>query len=394
MIPRFKPNLDLKELKEVLHWSSMNDVKDFEERFAEFTGQRRALAFPYGRTGLLLMLRAFNFQDKEIICPAYTCVVVAHAITLSGNTPVFVDSSPEDFNMNLDLVERAITPRTAAIIPTSLFGTPVDLEKLNYLRNRYPHLKILQDCCHSFLAARDSRFVHREGDAALFALNFSKLITSIFGGMVTSDDQDFMTKLEKIRNETLSAPSWQKSLRRSLYFAAGQIAFTNLGYRLTSTLINLGLLDTFVRYYDESLIDLPADHLIGMSNVEARVGLQQLSKYQQIISARRLRAVRWRKILENEAGCDLFIPKHVEGSTYSHFPVRTEKKDELRRIWRTRGYELGEVIEYSIPNLKAYRSGLSHDSFPISRQLSLQMVNFPVHEGVSLEALDSLLKRE
>ena len=62
-------------------------------------GKKHAIFFPYGRTGLLFLLEALGISDQEIICPAYTCVVVPHAIVLSRNEPVFVDSNPDTFNL-------------------------------------------------------------------------------------------------------------------------------------------------------------------------------------------------------------------------------------------------------------------------------------------------------
>ena len=127
MIPRLKPTLGWGELAALFTPAQTGEIERFEQSFAKLMGQNHAIAFPYGRTGLLLLLEAFNLKEQEVICPAYTCVVVPHAIVTSGNEPVFVDSQEEDFNMNLDLVPQAITEKTGAIVATSIFGYPVDL---------------------------------------------------------------------------------------------------------------------------------------------------------------------------------------------------------------------------------------------------------------------------
>ena len=69
-----------------------------------------------GRTALKALLQALDLQDAEVIAPSYTCVVVQHATLLSGNVPVFVDNTMTDYNMDLDLLAAAITPRTGAIL--------------------------------------------------------------------------------------------------------------------------------------------------------------------------------------------------------------------------------------------------------------------------------------
>ena len=87
-----------------------------------------------------------SIRGKEVICPAYTCVVVPHAIVSTGNEPVFVDSHPQNFNLDWGQVEEATSEKTAAVIPTSVFGYPVNLDSLKAYRQRHPEVIILQDC--------------------------------------------------------------------------------------------------------------------------------------------------------------------------------------------------------------------------------------------------------
>ena len=118
MIPRLKAALSLSELKAAFSFANSDDVSLFEQEFARLSDQKYAVAFPYGRTGIVAVLKALDIECGEILCPAYTCVVVPHAIVISGNVPVFLDSSPEDMNMDLSLVEKAITEKTRAIVAT------------------------------------------------------------------------------------------------------------------------------------------------------------------------------------------------------------------------------------------------------------------------------------
>ena len=187
MIPRFVPPIGLAELAAALASSKPDDIQRFEAAFAKTMGQKHAIAFPYGRTGLVALLRCLGLERREIICPAYTCVVVANAVVTSGNRPGFVDSGP-DANARLDQVEAAIGNNSGAFIATSIFGNPVDLDALDQIARRHPGLPIIQDCAHSFICEWNGRPVHRQGIAAIFGLNVSKTMTSIFGGMVTTDD--------------------------------------------------------------------------------------------------------------------------------------------------------------------------------------------------------------
>lgn len=375
MIPRFKPDLDIRELIAAFSFSKKDDVKTFEEEFAKKMGQKYAIAFPYGRTGLMILLKAMGLKDKEIICPAYTCVVVPHAIVFSGNIPVFVDCKENEFNMDLDLAASYINEKTGAIIPTSLFGYPVDLDKLDYIRSRHPNIKVIQDCAHSFSAEWKGRPVHKEGDAAIFSLNISKLINSIFGGIVTTDNDELAQKIKELRSQILKPASLMKSFRRLLYLIAVYFAFWEPLYGFVNKLERMGMLDRFVKYYDENSIDMPEDFLEMMCNVEARVGLVQIKKYDQIVAKHRERAARWYEYLKNEK--NIVLPPKVEGATYSHFVCLVDNRKEWLDKWRKKGVQLGQLIEYCIPYMKAYQK-YKNGEYPVALRYSKTTINFPL----------------
>lgn len=374
MIPRFKPTLGWQEFLAVLTPSRKDEVERFERDFAQLMGQKHAIAFPYGRTGLTLLLEAMGLEDKDVICPAYTCVVVPHAIVTSGNKPVFVDSQEEDFNMNLNLVPQVITENTGAIIATSIFGYPVNLDQLDQIRQQYPHIRIIQDCAHSFAAEWKGRPVQREGDAAIFGLNISKIITSIFGGMVTTDRDDLADKLRQLREKRLESPSWQKALKRRLYLMAIYPAFNHFIYGITNALERSGLLDRFVKYYDEGVIDMPSDYLVGMTRVEAKVGQIQVKRYHNIIRKRCQIAALYDLSLKDISNFQL--PPLIKGATYSHYVARVPKKEKLLKNTLRSNIQLGQIIEYCIPKMQSYQSYSS--SFSNANQMSKTVINLPL----------------
>jgi perosamine synthetase len=376
MIPRFRPALGLNELAAIFPNRSANNVEAFEAAFASQMGQRHAFSFPYGRTGLLLLLRALGIRDATIVCPAYTCVVVQHAIVLGGNKPVFVDAGA-DANMDLDLAEAAIRPDTRALIATSIFGHPVDLDRLAELQQRHPDVIVIQDCAHSFVAEWKGKPVHRAGKAALFAMNASKMMTSIFGGMVTTDDDDLASRLLAERSREITAPAVAKSVARSLYLMALYPAFWPPLYGLTERLRQSGLLDRFTQYYSEDVIDMPSDYLSGLTNVEARVGLAQVSRLESFVSARRAYANHYRQHLADLPALSwIHAPP---GSSFSHIAARVAAKHKVMADAIARGVQLGEIIEYSVPEMKAYREmSAGQGPFPVSGQLARQTINLPV----------------
>ncbi len=385
MIPRFRPYVAGSEIRAALRVPGAGDVEDFERAFASAADQRHAVAFPYGRTALSLFLEALRLKDKEIICPAYTCVVVAHAIVMSGNRPVFVDAQGGDCNMDLGAAARLINERTGAIIPTSLFGHPVDLEELKRIRAAYPHVAILQDCGHSCMAQWRGEPVHRAGTAAMFALNVSKVMTSIFGGMLTTDDGELADRLREIRARRLAPATVMKGLGRLVYLAASIMAFSRPAYGLTNRLERVGVLDRFVKYYDPGTIDMPGDWLVGMAPVEARVGMVQLGKYRGMIEARRRYASYYRERLAPLSGIRFPDLPDEDGATFSQIVGFVQDRGAVMERARQGGVQLGEIVEYSIPDMPAYRPyTMEGQRWPKTRFFAQHVINLPVSGSFDL----------
>lgn len=378
MIPRLKPALGRSELLAALRPHDTGDIDRFEAAFAQLMGQQYALAFPYGRTGLMFLLESLGLKGKEVICPAYTCVVVPHAITYSGNVPVFVDCEQDGFNMDLDKAESAITENTGAIIATSLFGYPVDLDRLDGIRRRHPNISIVQDCAHSFAAEWKGRPVQKEGIAALFGLNISKTLTSIFGGMITTDDAHLYERLGQLRDATLRPADWKRGIRRLTYVTAAYFSLSNWCYGIVNRLERSGNLDRFVKYYDQSEIDMPRDYLRQMTGVEARVGSANILRYHEIIQRQRCAAMHYFKNLVDRE--DFKLPPRVSGATYSHFVVQVPDRRQWLEEGIRQGIQLGWLIEYCIPKMNAY-GGHNTGDFSISGRYARTTINLPVWGG-------------
>ena len=356
-------------------------VERFEAAFAPAFGARDAVAFPYGRSALWAFLQAVGLRDAKVVMPAYTCSVVAHATSLSGNVPGFVDIRPGDYNMDLDLLPAAIDGATRAVVATHLFGYPLDLDRLEAIvadaQARHGHkIWLIQDCAHSFGATWKGRLVGSSGDTALYAFNVSKTITAIFGGMLTFQDAELASRVRAWRDAHFRRPApWKPWLRR-LYLIAADIAFQERVYGFTWWLQEkTPLLNRLTRSYhlDERIV-LPPDHLDRMLDVEAAVGLEQLRKYPQIIARHRANAAWFDAHLERRAGWTL--PPLVEGATYSHYVVRVPDRAACVTRAAGRGLHLGELIQYSVPALACY-AGLP-SAAPNALEASRSTVNIPL----------------
>lgn len=396
MIPRLKPYLDREEFY-ALFQKVEEAVSCFEAEYARLLGVRHAISFPYGRSAQWAFFKALGIDQSEVILPAYTCSVVAHAIVLGGNIPRFVDISLCDYNMSLDLVSDAINERTRGIIATHLFGYPLDVEALAQLvekaQAKYGHkIWIVQDCAHSFGAQWQDRPVYQAGDAALFGLNISKMITSIFGGMLTTDNDEIATKLRSWRDRHFTNPGKLKTIRRILYLMAVYCAFNDNIYGMVNWLEdNTRFLNHLTKaYHLDDVIHFPPDYLDYMLPVEARVGLVQLRKYQAIIHGRQANARYYAENLVQKPGWD--IPPLIEGATYSHYVLRVADRSKMLNYMAKRGIQLGQLIEYCIPyspGYEIYRGGVD---FPNALLCSQRTINLPVYPSLSLIKREEIVK--
>lgn len=375
MIPRLRPNLGLADYTALFKSAP---IEAFEARFATLMGQEHAIAFSYGRSGLLFLLKALGLQNQEVICPAYSCVVVAHAIVLSDNRPVFIDSDMGGFNMDLEQAERAIKNGAKVIIATSIHGYPVDLDKLDALQKRYPDVIIIQDCAHSFAAQWQGRPVQQAGRAAIFGLNISKLMTSIFGGMVTTDDAALAQSLRALRDLEQKPVGYLKNWQRRAYLIAASTALHPLCFEWVCRIQKWGWIDRFTQYYDETLIDMPVDYTSAMASVEAAVGMAQCDRYPELIDHRRRIAHLYECELQDVDGLEL--PPIIDGATFSHYVPQVSEPDALLEKMAAKGIELGRLIDYCIPDMEAYAPYRSVDfDYPVTRALNQRVINLPLH---------------
>jgi dTDP-4-amino-4,6-dideoxygalactose transaminase len=387
MIPRLKPFLNHDELTAV--FTSIPDaVSSFEKEFAEKFCIKQAISFPYGRSAEWAFFKALGIENAEIILPAYTCSVVAHAILLSGNIPRFVDINLTDFNMDLDQVKEVINQNTRVIVATHLFGYPLDVFRLREIvkaaEEKFGHkIWVIQDCAHSFNATFSGQSVINQPDAALFGLNISKQITSIFGGMLATNDDEIASKLREWRDNNFHRAGFSKSISRWFYLLAVYPAFYEPFYGFVYWLqYQTTWLNYLTRaYHLDEKVGFPPGFTDMMLPLEARVGLKQLQKFSSVIQKRREHAGYYHEhVLPHK---DWIMPPLVNGATYSHYVIRVPDRRKVMQLAARKGIQLGELIEYCIPESIHYRPYAERQVFPNSSLCSKTTINLPVYASLS-----------
>jgi dTDP-4-amino-4,6-dideoxygalactose transaminase len=207
MIPFSPPRIDKKVVDEVTKallsgWITTGPrTKLFEQNLTNYVGCRKTLCLNSATAGLELVLRWFGVKEgDEVIVPAYTYCATANVVMHCGAKPVMVDINEKDFNISVDAIKKAITPRTKAIIPVDISGYPCDYDELNALVNQTeiktlfnPQTKeqkelgrilILADAAHSIGAKMNGKQSGNLTDVSVFSFHAVKNLTTAEGGAI------------------------------------------------------------------------------------------------------------------------------------------------------------------------------------------------------------------
>ncbi|MGK7944782.1 MAG: DegT/DnrJ/EryC1/StrS family aminotransferase [Microcystaceae cyanobacterium] len=175
-------------------------VKDFEAQFAAYTGVKECVACNSGTDALYMALRALDIgEGDQVITSPFTFIATAETVTQVGATPVFIDIDLETFNLDVNQIEKAITPQTKAIIPVHLFGKPVNLTQVKEIAAKH-NLFVIEDCAQGTGAKWQGERVGSVGEIGCFSFFPTKnLGTCGDGGAITTNDQGIAAKIRMLR---------------------------------------------------------------------------------------------------------------------------------------------------------------------------------------------------
>lgn len=202
MIPDIQQQ-DIDAVTEVLQSGMLiqgRKVEALETQIAAYLGVKHAIAVSNGTATLHLALLVSGIgPGDEVIVPALSYVATANVVELVGATPVFVDIETETFNIDSNLIEEKITPKTKAIIPVHEFGLACQLETVLSLAKKYK-LAVIEDAACALGAKSGDFFAGTQGDLGSFSFHPRKAITSGEGGLLVTNDDDIAQQLRVLRN--------------------------------------------------------------------------------------------------------------------------------------------------------------------------------------------------
>jgi dTDP-4-amino-4,6-dideoxygalactose transaminase len=335
-------------------------VSAFEEATAQYIGSRYAIGCASGSDALLLSLMAMGVKaGDEVITIPFTFFATASVISRLGAKPVFVDIQPDTFNIDPALIERAITPRTKAIIPVHLFGQCADMAAINEIAKR-KKLYVIEDACQAIGAVQQEKRAGVLGDTGCFSFFPSKNLGGFGdGGLITTNDKALADSIAMLRVHG--------SQVRYLHEAVG------INSRLDA--LQAAVLQVKLKYLD------------------------------QWTEGRRRNAERYRQLFgqAKHAECVVLPPtKPGNFHVYNQFTVRAPKRDELRAFLKEKG--VGTEVYYPLPmHLQTCYRELGHQkgSFPLSEQAAEEVMSIPIYpelteaqQGYVVETIAEFYRRD
>ncbi|HYI66879.1 MAG TPA: DegT/DnrJ/EryC1/StrS family aminotransferase [Candidatus Limnocylindrales bacterium] len=348
MIPIARPQMGEEEKERV--WEAMASgslaqgprVRELEEQFAAFVGAGHAVATSSGTTALHLALLGYDIgPGDEVITVPFTFIASANSILYTGARPVFVDIGERDFNIDPSLIEAAITERTKAILPVSLYGQPADMEAVTEIAERRG-LAVVEDAAQAHGAAIGERKSGTWG-AGTFSFYPTKNMTTGEGGMITTDDGELAERVRLLREHGMK-----------------------------------------VRYHHDVV-----GYNFRMTDISAAIGLAQLPKLPAFNERRRAIAARYDEELRG-----VLTPSVRAGVThaYHQYTLRVNERDAFAEALKVRG--VGSAIYYPIPvhRQKPFLAiGYGHEALPVTDRLTAEVLSIPVHPSLSDDEVSAVI---
>jgi dTDP-4-amino-4,6-dideoxygalactose transaminase len=348
-------------------------VQRFEAMLTDYVGAPHVRCVSSCTAALTLLLEALSVgPGDEVLVPAMTFAASANAIEHVGATPVFVDSADETGLIDLDLAEEAITDRTRALLPVHLAGRPLDMDRLNALRDRHG-LLVIEDAAHALGAEWDGRRIGAHGNPTAFSFYVTKNITTIEGGAAAVEDRELASAVERLALHGLSAGAWQR--------------FSDRGFR----------------HYE--VVRPGFKH--NMTDVQAALGLHQLPKLDEWID---LRAERWARYDELLEALPLTTPRPPDPRTRHARHLYTVLLDDDLPLDRDElldtltANRIGAGVHYRGVHLHPYyreRYGIDPAELPVATDISRRTLSLPLSPKVTpadqedvVTALAAALERE
>ncbi|WP_338704342.1 DegT/DnrJ/EryC1/StrS aminotransferase family protein (plasmid) [Streptomyces sp. Q6] len=326
------------------HYGHGRATEDFEEGVARFLGVADTVAVSSGTAALHLALLAADLRpDSEVIVPSLTFCATIHAILAAGARPRFVDVHPHTLCITPEIVEAALTPATAAVVPVLFGGRAVDLTPLHGTLDRRG-ITVVEDAAHAFGSRCGTRWVGSTGELTCFSFGPIKNITCGQGGMIVPRTPAEAARLRGLRSLGVPASADRRA-------AATTYEVTTVGFRA------------------------------HMSTLNAAIGTVQLAHFAVAESTRKHLWRQYEAALKPMQGVDL-VDVDVDNSVPHLAVVKVQDRDRVWEFMHARGIGVG--VHYP-PNHTQPAFRPWHRPLPATERLGEEIMTLPFHQHLGPE---------
>jgi len=360
--------------------SSGKYVRQFEERFAKLIGVKEAVAVSSGTDADILALAVLHDfgakRNDEIILPALSFVATGNAVLHARFKPVFVDIERETLNIDVKKIEEKITEKTRAILPVHLIGKPADMDAINGIAKKY-NLYVIEDAAEAYGAIYKGRDIGTLGDMAAFSTYLAHMVSTVEGGVVTTNRPDFAEILRSLRSHGRACKCKVCTLnikggycpKRFQYGEDIRFLFERIGYSSK------------------------------MNELEAAVGLGNLDIYNEILGKRRKNLISLKKKFEKfkpylttiKEGKDERIGPHA-------FPIIIQEgapftKKELVNFLEKNEIETRSLFSSMPTQCQGFSFlGYKLGDFPNAEYIGTNGLHIGVHQDLNEEHIDYFIE--
>lgn len=336
-------------------------VKQFENDLAEYVHSKFAVGLTSCTDALHLALMAYNIgEGDEVITTPMSFIATANAIEYVRAKPVFVDIETDTGNINANLIEKAITKKTKAILPVHLYGQLCDMKKIRQVADSYK-LIIIEDAAHALESKRDGYRVGKLGDMACYSFYATKNITSGEGGAISLNDPE---KNEWLRMARLHGMGKGAAERYQL----GKFQHQSMGF--------LGL-------------------KANMSNIQASLLMNQLKKIDQRLKMREKIAQKYEKALKKMPHIELLKIYPNSISARHLFIIKVNENDRDQIVYKLHSQNIGAAVNFLPIHLMEYyrkKYGYKEGCYPRAEEFGARVITLPLYNKLKAQEQDYVIE--
>ncbi len=351
MIPVHEPVLDGNERKYVLdcldtNWisSSGEYIDKFEKKFAEYCGVRHGIANTSGTSALHLAVSALKLgKGDEVIMPSFTMIAPALAVAYQRAKPVFVDSEPKSWTMDVSKIEKKITKKTKAIMAIHIYGHPCYMDEIMEIAKKND-LYVIEDAAEGHGALYKGKKAGSFGHINAFSFYSNKIVTCGEGGMVVTDDEKLAERARWLKNFCF---------------------------------------DKERRYYHEEI-----GFKYPMTNIQAAIGLAQLENIEKNIEKKRNLAYKYNKLLSEIEGITTPFEDNDVRNVYWMYGILAEKEfGKSRDFLKNELYKKGIDTRFFFVGMHKQPPFKTKGHFPVTDHLSETGIYLPSSTNLTDEQI-------